>query len=137
MLLSIEGLRVAYGRIEALRGIDLTVDDGEIVALLGANGAGKTTTLRTISGLLSPVAGSITFDGRRVDGIPAHEIVSLGIGHVPEGRRIFPRMSVLENLQMGAYHCGRVAREDIERAFTLFPVLQERQSLPGGNLSGG
>src|SRR5690242_7673790 len=137
MLLSIEGLRVAYGRIEALRGIDITVEEGEIVALLGANGAGKTTTLRTISGLLSPIAGSVSFDGQRINGARAHEIGSLGIGHVPEGRRIFPRMSVLENLQMGAYHRGRVAKEDIERAFTLFPVLQERRSLPGGNLSGG
>jgi branched-chain amino acid transport system ATP-binding protein len=137
MLLSIEGLRVAYGRIEALRGIDLTVEEGEIVALLGANGAGKTTTLRTISGMLSPVGGSIRFDGQRIDGARAHEIVSIGVGHVPEGRRIFPRMSVLENLQMGAYHRGRAAKEDIERAFSLFPVLQERQSLSGGNLSGG
>jgi branched-chain amino acid transport system ATP-binding protein len=137
MLLSIEGLRVAYGRIEALRGIDLTVDEGEIVALLGANGAGKTTTLRTISGLLSPVSGSITFDGHRIDGARTDQIVAVGVGHVPEGRRIFPRMSVLENLQMGAYHRGRAAREDIERAFTLFPVLQERQSQSGGNLSGG
>ncbi|HVT21917.1 MAG TPA: ABC transporter ATP-binding protein [Mycobacteriales bacterium] len=137
MLLSIEGLRVAYGRIEALRGIDLAVEEGEIVALLGANGAGKTTTLRTISGLLSPIAGSISFDGRRIDGARSDQIVAAGIGHVPEGRRIFPRMSVLENLQMGAYHRGRASREDIERAFTLFPVLQERQSQSGGNLSGG
>jgi branched-chain amino acid transport system ATP-binding protein len=137
MLLSIEGLRVAYGRIEALRGIDVEVDSGEIVTLLGANGAGKTTTLRTISGMLSPLGGSITFDGERIDGLPAHRIVAAGIGHVPEGRRIFPRMSVLENLQMGAYHRGRVAKEDIERAFTLFPVLEERRSQQGGNLSGG
>jgi len=137
MLLSIEGLRVAYGRIEALRGIDLEVDEGEIVTLLGANGAGKTTTLRTISGLLSPLAGSITFDGRRIDGLPAHEIVAAGIGHVPEGRRVFPRMSVLENLQMGAYHRHGVSKGDIERAFTLFPVLKERRSQQGGNLSGG
>jgi branched-chain amino acid transport system ATP-binding protein len=137
MLLSIEGLRVAYGRIEALRGIDLEVDEGEIVALLGANGAGKTTTLRTISGLLTPVGGAITFDGKRIDGMPSYQIVSSGIGHVPEGRRVFPRMSVLENLQMGAYHRGRAAKEDIERAFTFFPVLKERQTQPGGNLSGG
>jgi branched-chain amino acid transport system ATP-binding protein len=137
MLLRIEGLRVAYGRIEALRGIDLEVDEGEIVALLGANGAGKTTTLRTISGMLSPTAGSITFDGSRVDGLPAHQIVGAGLGHVPEGRRIFPRMSVLENLQMGAYHRGRASKDDIQRAFSLFPVLEERQSQPGGNLSGG
>ncbi|HVW79626.1 MAG TPA: ABC transporter ATP-binding protein [Mycobacteriales bacterium] len=136
-MLSIEGLRVAYGRIEALRGVDLEVDEGEIVALLGANGAGKTTTLRTISGMLAPIAGSITFDGKRIDGRPAHQIVTLGIGHVPEGRRIFPRMSVLENLQMGAYHRGKASKEDIQRAFTLFPVLEERQTQPGGNLSGG
>jgi branched-chain amino acid transport system ATP-binding protein len=137
MLLSIEGLSVAYGRIEALRTVDLEVDTGEIVTLLGANGAGKTTTLRTISGMLSPTAGSITFDGERIDGLPAHKIVAHGIGHVPEGRRIFPRMSVMENLQMGAYHRGKVSKEDIERAFTLFPVLKERQSQQGGNLSGG
>src|ERR1700753_3241064 len=124
MLLKIEGLRVAYGRIEALRGIDLEVDEGEIVTLLGANGAGKTTTLRTISGMLSPVAGSITFDGPRIDGMPSYQVVASGSGHVPEGRRVFPRMSVLENLQMGAYHRGRVAKEDIERAFTFFPVLK-------------
>jgi branched-chain amino acid transport system ATP-binding protein len=137
MLLKIESLRVAYGRIEALRGIDLEVDTGEIVTLLGANGAGKTTTLRTISGMLTPVGGSITFDGERIDGLPAHKIVAAGIGHVPEGRRIFPRMSVMENLQMGAYHRGGVSREDVQRAFTLFPVLEERQKQPGGNLSGG
>jgi branched-chain amino acid transport system ATP-binding protein len=137
MLLKIESLRVAYGRIEALRGIDLEVDTGEIVTLLGANGAGKTTTLRTISGMIAPLGGSITFDGERIDGLPAHKIVRAGIGHVPEGRRIFPRMSVMENLQMGAYHRGRVPREDIERAFTLFPVLKERRSQLGGNLSGG
>jgi branched-chain amino acid transport system ATP-binding protein len=137
MLLTIEGLRVAYGRIEALRGIDLEVDEGEIVTLLGANGAGKTTTLRTISGMLSPVGGSITFDGKRIDGMPSYQIVASGIGHVPEGRRVFPRMSVMENLQMGAYHRGRAAKEDIERAFTFFPVLKERQTQSGGNLSGG
>jgi branched-chain amino acid transport system ATP-binding protein len=137
MLLTIESLRVAYGRIEALRGIDLEVDTGEIVTLLGANGAGKTTTLRTISGMLTPIGGSITFDGQRIDGLPAHKIVGAGVGHVPEGRRVFPRMSVMENLQMGAYHRGGVSREDIERAFTLFPVLEERQKQPGGNLSGG
>jgi branched-chain amino acid transport system ATP-binding protein len=137
MLLSVEGLRVSYGRIEALRGVDLEVDVGEIVTLLGANGAGKTTTLRTISGLLAPIDGPITFDGERIDGLPAHEVVARGIGHVPEGRRIFPRMSVLENLQMGAYHRRGASKEDIERAFTLFPVLKERRSQPGGNLSGG
>jgi branched-chain amino acid transport system ATP-binding protein len=137
MLLQVEGLRVAYGRIQALRGIDLTVDEGEIVTLLGGNGAGKTTTLRTISGLLQPVAGSITFDGTRIDGLKAHDVVGLGIGHVPEGRRIFPRMSVYENLTMGAYRRRGDLSGDLERAFTLFPVLKERRNQQGGNLSGG
>jgi branched-chain amino acid transport system ATP-binding protein len=137
MLLQIEGLHVAYGRIEALRGVGLTVNDGEIVTLLGANGAGKTTTLRTISGMLRPTAGEITFDGQRIDGRPSHEIVGLGIGHVPEGRRVFPRMSVNENLQIGAYHRGGPIREDLERVFTLFPALKERRSQMGGTLSGG
>jgi branched-chain amino acid transport system ATP-binding protein len=137
MLLQVEGLRVAYGRIEALHGIDLAVDDGEIVTLLGANGAGKTTTLRTISGLLSPASGSVTFDGQRMEGRPAHEIVAAGIGHVPEGRRVFPRMSVVENLQIGAYQRRGDLTEDMDRVFSLFPVLQERRTQSGGTLSGG
>ncbi len=137
MLLQVEGLRVAYGRIQALRGIDLTVGDGEIVTLLGGNGAGKTTTLRTISGLLHPLSGSISFDGQRIDGLKAHDIVGLGIGHVPEGRRIFPRMSVHENLTMGAYRRRGDLSADLDRVLTLFPVLKERRTQPGGNLSGG
>ncbi|HEX3898639.1 MAG TPA: ABC transporter ATP-binding protein [Mycobacteriales bacterium] len=137
MLLQVEGLRVAYGRIEALHGIDLEVDQGEIVTLLGANGAGKTTTLRTISGLLSPTSGSVTFDGQRMDGRPAHEVVAAGIGHVPEGRRVFPRMTVVENLQIGAYQRRGDLTEDMDRVFTLFPVLQERRTQSGGTLSGG
>jgi branched-chain amino acid transport system ATP-binding protein len=137
MLLTIESLRVAYGRIEALRGIDLAIAEGEIVTLLGANGAGKTTTLRTVSGLLKNSAGSVTFDGRRMDGLAAHEIVAAGIGHVPEGRRVFPRMSVLENLQMGAYQRRGEAATDLERVYTLFPVLQERRTQTAGTLSGG
>jgi branched-chain amino acid transport system ATP-binding protein len=137
MLLQVEGLRVSYGRIQALRGIDLTVDEGEIVTLLGGNGAGKTTTLRTISGLLPAAAGSITFDGTRIDGMKAHDVVGLGIGHVPEGRRIFPRMSVHENLTMGAYRRRGDLTADLDRAFTLFPVLKERRNQQGGNLSGG
>jgi branched-chain amino acid transport system ATP-binding protein len=137
MLLQVESLRVAYGRIEALRGIDLEVDEGEIVTLLGGNGAGKTTTLRTISGLLTPIAGSITFDGQKLAGRKAHDVVGMGIGHVPEGRRIFPRMSVHENLMMGAYRRRGDTSADLERAFTLFPVLKERRTQPGGNLSGG
>ena len=137
MLLQIEGLQVAYGRIRALRGVDLHVDEGETVALLGGNGAGKTTTLRTISGLLTPIVGSITFDGQRIDGLRAHEIVGLGIGHVPEGRRIFPRMSVLENLGMGAYRRRGGRGEDTERIFELFPALKDRRHQSGGTLSGG
>jgi branched-chain amino acid transport system ATP-binding protein len=137
MLLTIEGLHVSYGRIEALRGVTLDVDDGEIVTLLGANGAGKTTTLRTVSGLLHPTAGAVTFDGQRIDGLKAHEIVALGISHVPEGRRVFPRMSVIENLKMGAYLRRGSLTDDLERVFTLFPVLKDRRTQDGGTLSGG
>jgi branched-chain amino acid transport system ATP-binding protein len=136
-MLAIDGLRVAYGGIEALRGISLAVGDGDIVALLGANGAGKTTTLRTVSGLLRPRSGEITFNGERIDGMPPHRITALGIGHVPEGRRIFPRMSVEENLEMGAYiHRGR-RTADRDRVFEMFPVLAERRKQDGGTLSGG
>jgi branched-chain amino acid transport system ATP-binding protein len=137
VLLTIDGLRVSYGVIEALRGIDLEVDAGEIVTLLGANGAGKTTTLRTISGLLRPTAGSIMFDGQRLDTTPPHEVVALGIGHVPEGRRIFPRMSVRENLLMGAYRRRGDLSDDLDRVLSLFPVLKERVRQDGGTLSGG
>jgi len=137
MLLQVDGIRVAYGGIEALRGVSFDVDEGEIVTLLGANGAGKTTTLRTVSGLLRPRAGTITFDGQRVDTVPPHQMVKLGIGHVPEGRRIFPRMSVRENLTMGAYHRRVDTNADMDRVFELFPVLRERQSQDGGTLSGG
>jgi branched-chain amino acid transport system ATP-binding protein len=137
-VLEVDGLRVAYGGIEALRGISFTVGEGEIVALLGANGAGKTTTLRTISGLLRPKAGTVTFEGSRLDMMPPHEMVGLGLGHVPEGRRIFAQMSVLENLQMGAYHRGRGDLDgDIARVYQLFPVLKERTGQLGGTLSGG
>jgi branched-chain amino acid transport system ATP-binding protein len=137
VLLEVEGLHVAYGAIEALRGVSFTVDEGEIVTLLGANGAGKTTTLRTVSGLLRPRKGTVVFDGRRIDTVPPHEVVTLGVGHVPEGRRIFPRMSVRENLLMGAYHRRSDASSDMERVFELFPVLRERTSQDGGTLSGG
>ncbi|HEX4654482.1 MAG TPA: ABC transporter ATP-binding protein [Mycobacteriales bacterium] len=137
MLLQVDGIRVAYGGIEALRGVSFDVDEGEIVTLLGANGAGKTTTLRTVSGLLRPKAGTITFDGQRIDTTAPHMMVRLGIGHVPEGRRIFPRMSVRENLTMGAYHRHDDLAGDIDRVFELFPVLRERASQDGGTLSGG
>ena len=137
MLLRVEGLRVSYGAIEALRNITFEVDEGEIVTLLGANGAGKTTTLRTISGLLRPKGGAIEFDGKSMAGVAAHDIVAAGIGHVPEGRRIFPRMSVYENLQMGAYRRRGDISADVERVYDLFPVLRERHEQEGGTLSGG
>jgi len=137
VLLRVEGLRVSYGAIEALRNITFEVDEGEIVTLLGANGAGKTTTLRTISGLLRPKGGAIEFDGKSMAGVAAHDIVAAGIGHVPEGRRIFPRMSVYENLQMGAYRRRGDISADVERVYDLFPVLRERHEQEGGTLSGG
>jgi branched-chain amino acid transport system ATP-binding protein len=137
VLLELEDVWVRYGVVEALKGVSLSVDEGEIVTLLGANGAGKTTTLRTISGLLRPFRGSMRYSGRRVDGVPAHEVVALGIGHVPEGRRVFPMMSVLENLEMGAYRRRGSIRADLDRVFELFPVLAERRRQNGGTLSGG
>jgi branched-chain amino acid transport system ATP-binding protein len=136
-LLELQDLRVKYGAVEALKGISLEVGEGEIVTLLGANGAGKTTTLRSISGLLRPSHGHVVFDGRPVDALPAHEIVGIGIGHVPEGRRVFPRMSVLENLEMGAYQRKGGAKDVLARVFALFPVLEERKGQDGGTLSGG
>jgi len=141
-LLEVDGLEVAYGKIRAVKGISFSVDAGAVVTLIGANGAGKTTTLRTLSGLLSPSAGTVTFDGRRLDDVAPHEIVELGIAHVPEGRRIFPRMSVRENLELGAFsRSGRAApaetAADLDRVFGLFPVLSERRRQAGGTLSGG
>jgi branched-chain amino acid transport system ATP-binding protein len=136
-LLELAGVEVRYGGIRALRGVSLTVERGEVVALLGANGAGKTTTLRTVSGLLRPVGGAIRFDGADITGRPAHDIVRLGISHVPEGRRIFPQMSVLENLRMGAYQRRGSLTADVAQVFELFPVLEERRKQNGGTLSGG
>jgi len=136
-MLQVDSIRVAYGGIEALRGVSFDVAPGEIVTLLGANGAGKTTTLRTVSGLLRPREGTITFDGERIDTIPAHDMVRRGLGHVPEGRRIFPRMSVRENLLMGAYQRRDSLKADLERVHELFPVLAERSGQDGGTLSGG
>ncbi|MQY16754.1 High-affinity branched-chain amino acid transport ATP-binding protein LivF [Streptomyces sp. RB5] len=136
-LLELRGLRVAYGAIEALKGIDLTVGEGEIVALLGGNGAGKTTTLRTISGMLSPRSGEVLLGGDRIDGIKSHDLVRFGIGHVPEGRRVFPRMSVQENLQMGAYRFKSVDAAQLGRVYELFPRLAERRTQLSGTLSGG
>jgi branched-chain amino acid transport system ATP-binding protein len=128
-----------YGNIHALQGINIEVFEGEIVTLLGANGAGKTTTLRTISGLMHPRSGTITFDGGDITTVPAHRLVRRGVGHAPEGRRIFSRMTVLENLQMGAYSRNDKAelQADFERVFALFPRLRERSGQAGGTLSGG
>jgi branched-chain amino acid transport system ATP-binding protein len=136
-LLEVKDLDVRYGAIRAIKGIDFTVDDGEIVALLGANGAGKTTTQKTISGMLRPAAGSIVFDGQRIDGIPAHRLIGLGICHVPEGRHVFPRMTVAENLEMGAFRFRRPDEEELERVLELFPRLRERFRQQAGTLSGG
>ena len=136
-LLEVDDISVSYGAVTALRGISLTVGDGEIVTLLGANGAGKTTSLRSISALLGLTSGEVRFGGQRIDRLPAHKVVSLGIGHVPEGRRVFPRMSIMENLEIGAYLDKRHFAEDSERVFTLFPVLAERRKQQAGTLSGG
>jgi branched-chain amino acid transport system ATP-binding protein len=139
VLLTLEGVHTFYGRIEALKGISLEVREGEIVTLIGANGAGKSTTLRSISGLNQPRKGSITFQGRDITRRSPHEIVELGISQSPEGRRLFPRMSVLENLEMGAFQRKNRSeiKEDIERVYSLFPRLAERKSQKGGTLSGG
>jgi branched-chain amino acid transport system ATP-binding protein len=137
MLLELDDVAVSYGAVEALKGISLAVDEGEIVTLLGANGAGKTTTLRTISGLLKLRRGAVRFDGKRIDGVAPHSVVALGIGHSPEGRRVFPLMTVLENLQMGAYRRRGDVKADLDRVFELFPVLAERRDQNAGTLSGG
>ena len=141
MLLEIEDLRVRYGKIEALKGISVSVDQGEIVTLIGANGAGKTTTLKTISGLRAVASGSIKFEGRSIVGVAPHKLVSMGICQAPEGRGIFPGMTVVENLDMGAYGRSRTTRSglaaEMDRVFGLFPRLAERRSQAGGTLSGG
>jgi branched-chain amino acid transport system ATP-binding protein len=138
-LLSLQDVHAFYGRIEALQGVSLEVCRGEIVAMLGGNGAGKSTTLKTISGLMHPRSGRIFFEGKDVSAVPAHLLVRLGIGQAPEGRRIFSRMTVLENLQMGAYSRSDKAEidADYERVFSLFPRLEERRGQAAGTLSGG
>lgn len=138
-MLEIEDLHVAYGSIQALRGINLRVDAGELVTLIGSNGAGKSTTLLTISGVLRPRQGRIRFEGRDLAGVAPHEIVRLGISHCPEGRLIFGRLTVLENLVLGAYHRRdrRGIQADIERVYALFPRLAERRRQIAGTLSGG
>ncbi len=138
VLLELRDVHTYYGRIHALHGVSLQVRRGEIVTLIGANGAGKTTILKTISGLLHPREGSVHFEGQDITRRPAHELVRAGIGHAPEGRRIFSRLSVLENLQMGAFTRRPAdAKEEMARVFELFPRLKERSSQRGGSLSGG
>jgi len=138
-LLELDGVHAGYGTIEVLKGISLHVDKGEIVTLIGSNGAGKTTTLRTIAGMVRPRAGRVTLEGVDLTTRPAHELVRLGLAHAPEGRRVFPRMTVRENLEMGAYTRPDDAakKEDFERVFELFPRLHERASQVAGTLSGG
>lgn len=138
-LLELQDIHTYYGNIHALRGISLQVNEGEIVTLIGSNGAGKSTTLRTISGLLSPRRGQVMFNNRRIDTAAAHDIVKLGLSQSPEGRRIFPRLTVLENLEMGAYtrNNGGEFTSDLDRVFELFPRLRERVWQKGGTLSGG
>ena len=138
-LLEIENMHSYYGHIHALRGISLTVEEGEVVTLIGSNGAGKTTTLRSIHGILPPREGKIIFDGEEIQGTAAHELIGKGIAQSPEGRRIFFRMTVLENLEMGAYHRNDTSeiREDMDRVFDLFPRLKERTRQEAGTMSGG
>ncbi len=136
-LLKIEDLKVSYGGIEAVRGISFDVKEGEIVTLIGANGAGKSSTLRTISGLEKPVGGKVTFNGEDITGVNAADIVAKGLMMVPEGRRIFPNLSVIENLRIGAYLRKDSLDEDIEKVYEYFPRLKERSWQAGGTLSGG
>ncbi|GAA1586853.1 ABC transporter ATP-binding protein [Streptomyces globosus] len=139
VLMEVNDLKVAYGKIEAVKGISFTVETGQIVCLVGTNGAGKTTTLRTLSGLIKPRGGSITFDGQPLGTVPAHKIVSLGLAHSPEGRHIFPRLTIAENLQLGAFlrKDKEGIEKDVQRAYELFPILGERRKQAAGTLSGG
>jgi branched-chain amino acid transport system ATP-binding protein len=138
-MLEIKNLAVSYGAITALHGISLSVPDRKIITLIGANGAGKTTALKTISGLLKPKSGEIFYDGKNIAGLPPHQIVVRGISHVPEGRMIFANLTVLENLQLGAYlqKDKKIIRCELEHVFSLFPRLQEREKQIAGTLSGG
>ena len=138
-MLEVKSIQVAYGKIVAVKDVSVTVNEGEIVTLIGSNGAGKSTTLRTISGLIKPKSGEIIFNGKRIDGMPGHDIVSLGICHSPEGRRIFPRMTVKENLELGAFLRNNKAEvaADMERVLDLFPRLKERIKQTAGTMSGG
>ena len=138
-MLEVKDLKVSYGRVRAVKGISFTVDEGQVVTLVGTNGAGKTTTLKTISGLLRPESGEIWFDGERIDAVPAHQVLTRGLAHSPEGRRIFPRLTVEDNLRLGAFARKDKAgiAEDLQRVFDLFDVLRERRNQPAGTFSGG
>ena len=138
-MLEVTDLRVAYGKIEAVKKISFSVDEGQVVTLIGTNGAGKTTTLRTISGLLRPTHGSIRFQGKAIHGVAAHEIVTMGVAHSPEGRRIFPRLTVEENLLLGSFSRKDTSniKGDLHAAYELFPILGERSKQPAGTFSGG
>lgn len=138
-MLELRNVRVAYGDVQVLRDVNFTVSPGELVALVGANSAGKTTTIRTISGLLRSLSGTITYEGKRLDRLDPHQIVELGVVQVPEGRRIFSSLTVRENLEMGSYfpRAKRHRKENLERMFHLFPVLREKEKTPAGRLSGG
>jgi branched-chain amino acid transport system ATP-binding protein len=136
-MLELDNVHTFYGHIHALKGISISVNEGEIVTLIGSNGAGKSTTLKTISGLLTPRTGQVRLQGNVISGRPAHKVAELGVAQSPEGRRIFPRMTVLENLKMGAFVHGTVRDEDLTRVFDLFPRLKERISQKAGTLSGG
>ena len=139
MLLEVGDISVYYGKALALNRVNLSVKNGEIVALIGPNGAGKTTTLRAISGVVNISSGHIIFNGRRIDGMPPYKIAEMGIAHVPEGRGLFPQMSVMENLEMGAFLRRDIdnVRSDLELVFNLFPILKERKDQLAGTLSGG
>jgi branched-chain amino acid transport system ATP-binding protein len=138
-MLTLENVSVNYGAIEALDRISLHIEEGEVVTLIGANGAGKTTTLRTITGLLEPKNGKVTFAGQEINGLPAHKLVALGMAMSPEGRGVFANLSIRENLEMGAYLRGdkKEIANDMERGFTMFPRLREREEQKAGTLSGG
>jgi branched-chain amino acid transport system ATP-binding protein len=138
-MLELDKVNVSYGKIPVLWDVSLKVNEGEIVALVGPNAAGKTTTLRTISGLLSPTSGKIFFLGKKIDNLPPHHIVEMGIAHIPEGKRIFPRLTVLNNLRVGAYRCKskKEEEENLKYVFKLFPILEERKNQIASKLSGG
>jgi branched-chain amino acid transport system ATP-binding protein len=136
-MLEVNDIHTFYGNIQALKGVSLNVEQGEIVTLIGSNGAGKTTTLHSISGLIRPRSGTIKLSGQVISDKPAHEVAGMGVAHSPEGRRIFNRMTVMENLDLGAYTHGKPDQDDLARVFTLFPRLEERKSQIAGTMSGG